>query len=126
MDAFACSVCIASIVRVISVEKVDIADPTWTAVEADIWSTVEPCIAIVSACLPMMAPLLKAMVPKRLIERVKSPFRSLSSFGSSIRREKERNRDIALVEREEGGEEFEMRNGSERDKGSVSAEVYEV
>jgi len=37
----------------------------------------------------MMAPLLKAMIPRRLIERVRSPFRSMSSFGSSMRREKE-------------------------------------
>lgn len=71
--------------------------PAGTAVDADIWSTIEPCIAIVSACLPMMGPLFQAMTPSRL-RNVKSPFKSISSLGSSIVRQKEKNRDISLVE----------------------------
>lgn len=84
----------------------------------------------------MMAPLLKAMIPRRFLERVKTPFRSISSYGSSIRREKERGRDIALVDIDERGGGFgraEDEGGEGReggmmsgDKGSVRAESYEV
>ena len=49
----------------------------------------------------MMGPLLKGMVPTRL-RNVGSPFRSISSFGSSIGRQKERSKDIALIEGHDG------------------------
>lgn len=34
-----------------------------TDVDACIWSTVEPCIGVVSACLPVMRPILQKIVP---------------------------------------------------------------
>lgn len=54
-------VCIASIVRISFLAKVFTTDPTWTAVDPGIWSTVEVCLGIVSACLPIMTPLLKPL-----------------------------------------------------------------
>lgn len=115
-------VCISSIVRTCFMGKVDIDDPTWTAVDADIWSTIEPCIAIVSACLPMMGPLLKGMLPSRL-RHVKSPFRSLSSIGSSIARQKEKNKDISLVEGH-GGRFDRIDDSAAASKGDFSAHVH--
>ncbi|KAF6229956.1 hypothetical protein HO133_004294 [Letharia lupina] len=115
-------VCLSSIVRTCFVGKVDIDDPTWTAVDADIWSTVEPSIGIVSACLPMMGPLLKGIVPSRL-RNVKSPFRPISSFGSSVGRQKEKNKGIRLVE-DRGGKFDRLDDSASASKGSVSVDVY--
>ncbi|KAI4180119.1 MAG: hypothetical protein L6R41_007439 [Letrouitia leprolyta] len=56
-------VCIASIVRFIFLEGIDDEmDPTWVNVNAGIWSAVEPSIGVVSACLPIMGPLLRTHV----------------------------------------------------------------
>ncbi|KAL8944881.1 MAG: hypothetical protein Q9216_000171 [Gyalolechia sp. 2 TL-2023] len=49
-------VCVASIVRMFYVHQVVPVNPTWTQVDPAIWSTVEPCIGIVSACLPIIGP----------------------------------------------------------------------
>ncbi|KAI4171562.1 MAG: hypothetical protein LQ343_004154 [Gyalolechia ehrenbergii] len=50
------SACVASIVRMFYLNQVVAVDPTWTQVNPAIWSTVEPCIGIVSACLPIIGP----------------------------------------------------------------------
>lgn len=69
----------------------------------------------------MMGPLLKGMLPTRL-RNVKSPFRSISSFGSSIGRQKERSKDVALVERHGGN--FERSDESAAaSKANVSVDV---
>ncbi len=74
------STCVASIVRVQYLSRVGYLDSTcmFTAhlrpeycideaigsnIDAVIWSTVEPCAGIVSACLPVMRPLLQKLVP---------------------------------------------------------------
>ncbi len=68
----------------------------------------------------MMGPLLKGMVPTRL-RNVRRPFRSISSFGSSIGRQKERNKDIALVEGHDG--KFDrLVDSAAASKGNVSAD----
>lgn len=46
--------CIASIVRIFYMHEVVAIDPTWTQVNPAIWSTVEPSLGIVSACLPVI------------------------------------------------------------------------
>jgi gamma-glutamyl:cysteine ligase YbdK (ATP-grasp superfamily) len=40
-------------------------DITWVIGDAMIWSNVEPCIGIVSACLPTLRPLLRHIPPLR-------------------------------------------------------------
>ena len=58
------SVCIAGAVRVGFMSRmVKDADVTWNTTHALIWSIVEPCIGIISACLPTMRPLLRRLFP---------------------------------------------------------------
>ena len=68
----------------------------------------------------MMGPLFQAMVPTRL-RNVKSPFKSISSYGSSIGRQKERSKDIALVEGH-GGTFDRLADSAAASKGDVSAD----
>ncbi|KAL8842366.1 MAG: hypothetical protein Q9176_002755 [Flavoplaca citrina] len=56
-------VCIASIMRFYYLENVGLeGDPTWDMVDVFIWSTVEPGIGVVCACLPVMGPLLRTHI----------------------------------------------------------------
>ncbi|KAL8895375.1 MAG: hypothetical protein Q9192_003675 [Flavoplaca navasiana] len=52
-------VCITSIVRFFYVGQIVPFDATWTQVNVTIWSVIEPSTGIVSACLPIMGPLLR-------------------------------------------------------------------
>lgn len=57
------SVCVATIVRIYSITKLKSSvDITWAIGDAMIWSNVEPCIGIVSACLPTMRPVLRQLM----------------------------------------------------------------
>ncbi|KAL8913485.1 MAG: hypothetical protein Q9171_001673 [Xanthocarpia ochracea] len=67
-------VCITSIVRFFYVGQIVPFDATWTQVNVTIWSTVEPSTGILSACLPIMGPLLRIKMTN---------VRSLSWFGRS-------------------------------------------
>lgn len=54
------SVCVASLVRIYTIVKMgDSIDITWAIGDAMIWSNVEPCLGIVSACLPTLRPVLR-------------------------------------------------------------------
>lgn len=54
------SVCVASLVRIYTIAKMGHnIDITWAIGDAMIWSNVEPCIGIVSACLPTLRPVLR-------------------------------------------------------------------
>ncbi|KAK6837688.1 hypothetical protein RU639_001319 [Aspergillus parasiticus] len=60
-------VCVATIVRICAITKMkDSVDITWVIGDAMIWSNVEPCIGIVSACLPTLRPLLRQIPQLRL------------------------------------------------------------
>ncbi|OJJ37785.1 hypothetical protein ASPWEDRAFT_50858 [Aspergillus wentii DTO 134E9] len=53
-------VCVATIVRIWTITKMKSSvDITWVIGDAMIWSNVEPCVGIVSACLPTLRPLLR-------------------------------------------------------------------
>ncbi|KAL4863674.1 hypothetical protein BDV12DRAFT_177230 [Aspergillus spectabilis] len=53
-------VCVATIIRIYTITKMKSSvDITWVIGDAMIWSNVEPCIGIVSACLPTLRPLLR-------------------------------------------------------------------
>ncbi|KAL8765480.1 MAG: hypothetical protein Q9209_007451 [Squamulea sp. 1 TL-2023] len=67
-------VCITSIVRFFYVGQIVPLDATWTQVDVTIWSIVEPSTGILSACLPIMSPLLRIKITR---------VRSLSWFGLS-------------------------------------------
>lgn len=51
------SVCIVSLLRIISFDVSDRRDPTYTQVPSSTWSSVEQGVAIVCACLPTLRPL---------------------------------------------------------------------
>ncbi|KAL8995930.1 MAG: hypothetical protein Q9169_004431 [Polycauliona sp. 2 TL-2023] len=56
-------VCVASILRFYYLEHVDtVSDPTWDNVDTLLWTTIEPCIGVVCACLPIMGPLLRTHI----------------------------------------------------------------
>ncbi|KAL8898007.1 MAG: hypothetical protein Q9207_006914 [Kuettlingeria erythrocarpa] len=68
-------VCLTSIIRFLFLGTLGHGvDPTWDFVNAGIWTCVEPCIGIVSACLPIMGPLLRT----RIVSFGTSVFRSRS------------------------------------------------
>lgn len=57
-----CSVCVASIVRIYYLKKLtDEADVTWILGPAFAWSSLEPSVGIIAACLPTFAPLFRSI-----------------------------------------------------------------
>ena len=50
--------CIVSALRVSVLSTMDFTDITYSIPRANIFSGLEPCIAIILACIPMMRPLL--------------------------------------------------------------------
>lgn len=73
-----CSETAFSIVRLVELTSLDISDVTWDYLPPIIWSTVESCVGMFCACLPVMAPL----VPKFMRGRSgpEEPY-DYSSFG---------------------------------------------
>ena len=52
------SVCTITILRIISLLQLNFSDLSYNIVTATIWGCLEPCIGIMSACLPVLPPLL--------------------------------------------------------------------
>ena len=50
-------VCIVSIYRIPTQAAISLSDASWSDVNAAVWSVVEVCIGVVSACLPTYRPL---------------------------------------------------------------------
>ncbi|MCJ1254431.1 hypothetical protein MMC24_002246 [Lignoscripta atroalba] len=65
------SICIISIVRLITLVGVSYTDITYSVVDALIWSMLEPALGITLACLPVMRPLLPKTFPGRSEKRSK-------------------------------------------------------
>ncbi|MCJ1479222.1 hypothetical protein MMC13_007907 [Lambiella insularis] len=63
-------VCAASLVRLLNA-ILDLNDPdtTWAFVNAMIWTTIEPSVGVICACLPVMRPLVSALLPTKLRHR---------------------------------------------------------
>lgn len=75
-----CSETAFSIIRLIELTSLDVSDVTWNYLPPIVWSTVEICVGMVCACLPVMAPLLPILLRGR--SAMKEPYVS-SSFGRS-------------------------------------------
>ena len=77
------SVCVAAIVRIFFINTIHWADATYTFVNLGIWLNVECNVGIISACLPILPPLLKHMTPllKKLSHSVFSSKGSSNSHG---------------------------------------------
>ena len=58
------SICIISIVRLITLVSVSYADITYSVVDALIWSMLEPALGLTLACLPLMRPLFSLVFPE--------------------------------------------------------------
>ncbi|KAJ5588538.1 hypothetical protein N7537_011216 [Penicillium hordei] len=54
-------VCVASIMRVVTLNIFENDDISYSIMEAATWTFVEPCVGIICACLPTMRPLLRAL-----------------------------------------------------------------
>ncbi|KAI9875186.1 MAG: hypothetical protein M1830_008779 [Pleopsidium flavum] len=65
------SVCIVSIVRLITLVSVSYTDITYSVVDALIWSMLEPALGVTLACLPVMRPLFQKVFPARSRNRTK-------------------------------------------------------
>ncbi|KAI4201783.1 MAG: hypothetical protein LQ346_002094 [Caloplaca aetnensis] len=78
------SVCVISIIRLVVLARLNHADLTWNYVNSAIWTAAEPCMGVVSACLPSLRPLvtlrLKGTAPG--IQNRSTTDRS-GSYGSS-------------------------------------------
>ena len=70
------SACIASIVRIVAFNQVDLNDLTYTLVTPAIWTIVEQAVGVICACLPTTRPLFG-----RLLHRIKN----ISSHGTDSR-----------------------------------------
>ncbi|KAJ5827699.1 hypothetical protein N7447_004462 [Penicillium robsamsonii] len=58
-------VCIASGIRIHYLTYLDgNIDITWALGSVSVWSTVEPCVGIICACLPVLQPFVRSMVKK--------------------------------------------------------------
>ncbi|KAI4110700.1 MAG: hypothetical protein LQ345_006956, partial [Seirophora villosa] len=72
-------VCIISIIRLVVLSRLNATDLTWNFVNSAIWSSAEPCMGVVSACIPSLRPL--AAVIARGTHRVRS--KSIDAVTSS-------------------------------------------
>ncbi|CAN9423929.1 unnamed protein product [Alternaria alternata] len=55
--------CIISALRISVLSSMDFSDITFTIPRANIFSCLEPCLAVVLACVPLMHPLLRRSTP---------------------------------------------------------------
>ena len=55
------SVCITSIIRLSTINRLSLTDQSWSYVPAAIWTSVECSVAVISACLPTMKPLFRTI-----------------------------------------------------------------
>lgn len=52
---------IVSIIRLVVLSRLSKADVTWNFVDSSIWSVAEPCIGVISACIPSLRPLVSLL-----------------------------------------------------------------
>lgn len=82
MDA--CRVCLVSLIRLISLSKLDITDPTYSIAILAYWGAVEVNLPIICACLATIRPLLNRLFPGLLGPRTSQ---EAPSFVASSRRQ---------------------------------------
>ncbi|KAL9001914.1 MAG: hypothetical protein Q9188_005129 [Gyalolechia gomerana] len=75
-------VCIASVIRSVYLPHVVSPDPLWTALDAGIWSIIEPGVGIISASLPSLGPILRKVFTLRSLNRFGEPQIVSSPFSS--------------------------------------------
>ncbi|KAL9638588.1 MAG: hypothetical protein Q9164_001454 [Protoblastenia rupestris] len=58
--------CVAAIIRIPMLHRIDVFDVTYSSVEPIVWSASECSIGLVCACLPAMRPIFHATIPENL------------------------------------------------------------
>lgn len=58
-----------SIIRLVALTHFSISDVTWNYLPPILWSSIEVCVGIICACLPVMAPLIPRFSQARLSSR---------------------------------------------------------
>lgn len=59
-----CRICVITFLRIIWLQTWDLTDLTHTVAPGSIWSTLEPSLGIVNACLPVMVPVIRKIFGK--------------------------------------------------------------
>ena len=54
------STIVCSIIRVKVNSDINLTDTTWSYVDSMIWSTIEPDVGVICACLPVLAPVIRS------------------------------------------------------------------
>ncbi|MCJ1246451.1 hypothetical protein MMC30_003658 [Trapelia coarctata] len=62
-------VMVASVIRFTTLFQVDLTDATWTITTLGVWTCVELMVAVASASMPVMRPLLHAVLPQQWRQR---------------------------------------------------------
>ncbi|MCJ1405320.1 hypothetical protein MMC11_008547 [Xylographa trunciseda] len=104
-------VIIASIVRLVSLTQINIADNTYTLVGIANWSSIEFAMAVVSASLPTLRPLVNKLTPKswQKMNTLATRTTNLQIPQSRVRRE--RMGDTLHSLHDDGNESYALRNG---------------
>ena len=58
------SVCVASLIRIYYITFLKSGDYTWVIGKVFMWSSIEPCIGILCACLPTLHPLIRTVLSR--------------------------------------------------------------
>lgn len=96
------SITIISIIRIRSIQTISFADPTFTFSMSIFWTTLEPCLCVINANLPMVRTLFVDLAPGIFGSRGGKGTKALG-MGS------ERSRGLSLFESTVDGRDMEKR-----------------
>jgi hypothetical protein len=79
MITLMCSICVISLLRVIVISRLDLADFTYATAPIGIWSILEPTLGVINASLPILRPILRDILKSRVVRWVLSVTKGLIS-----------------------------------------------
>ena len=77
------SVVVISILRIVALTSLNLADLQYNSFYTDLWSVLEPCLAVVNASLPVMQPLYAYMAQYHILSSLKSTLLHVSGRTST-------------------------------------------
>ena len=72
MVTLICSICVISLLRVIVISRLNLADFTYATAPIGIWSQLEPALGVVNASLPILRPIFKEISKSRVFRWIVS------------------------------------------------------
>ena len=118
------STTIISIVRVTLNAHIDVSDPTWNFVKVAVLSTVEVSVGVTCACMPVIYPLLRICVGRKVKSTTQGSSTMKPGYGMKISRPRQK-----FSQLEEGGDTKQMWKNKVGNSGSDSSgqdrEVYD-